>query len=184
MEGGEISNNGQPTLAGPYTSDTLYSLTPSSYVILGAGIQVSGATVTMTGGSIINNGTTEAPASGILSAKAPVLNGPVIISGNSINTRVLSAVARYYVQLSPLFENKSDAPIVVDTIVRGASETVANIKTWWGSNPAIRLGFNGIATEEQIAEFAPGVAARITETDSFCIFPDTFTFASDGSFIW
>jgi hypothetical protein len=193
MEGGEISYNGQPTFGGPFAFDTTYTMNNpnSSYVIPGAGIYSSG-TFTITGGSIINNGAADALSSGIFFPSGRVtLNGPVVISGNSIDVSYVTnnngnIRSRYPLNLGPEFSNEADGPIVVNI----ASDPyyphydLDFMKETWGSNPCIVLM---TGQEDKIAEFAPGVAVAFRSSISpptFIKYTAPFIFGSNGSIVW
>jgi hypothetical protein len=193
MEGGEISYNGQPTFEGPFAFDTTYTMNNpnSSYVIPGAGIYVLN-TFGMTGGSIINNGATDASGSGIFVKGRVTLNGPVVISGNSIDVSYgtnLSGNSRYRfpINLGPEFSNESDDPIVVNIASDPYYEyyDLDFIKhTWESSNPCIVLM---AGQEDKIAEFAPGVAIAFRASISpptFIKYTAPFIFGNNGSIVW
>jgi hypothetical protein len=166
MEGGEISGNG------------------TERNLVGAGIAVTGSSsFTMTGGQIINNGSSGA-ASGIYAGEryaAVTLNGPVTISGNSVNVWAYSAATFGPITLGPNFVNKSSPiPIVVDVTGRSNHSLATIISNVVSASKYFLLG-----SSAAIAEFVPGVVAHTTHTsDSSDIFspqPSSFIISDTGT---
>jgi hypothetical protein len=160
---------------------------PADGVVMGAGVFAM-CPFNMTGGKIINNGTQNAPGSGIVVDDGGLLtlNGPVTISGNSVNvwSAPSGTVRRGPITLGEYFENYSEYPITVDTTSSYGSISVANVKTWWGSYSCL------IGEQVAVVQFVPGKIALVSPgysgyaPSSFRIFAGTFTIDdSTGCFI-
>jgi hypothetical protein len=177
MEGGVISGNGSPTRAGPYNLGTAYSNSNSTYVVIGAGVLFTGGgsynvDFIMTGGKILDNGTTDAVGSGIYMGSGNshiTLDGPVEISGNNINVLAATNSSQNPVTVGSSFENKGVSPITVD--MTGGATTAANLKTWWGTTTPI------VTDVSKLSDFTPGKAG-LANSNTFTLFANGYTINS------
>jgi hypothetical protein len=187
MEGGKFSGNSR----GVAISSTTSVFTMTGGEISGNGLNIGrpgaavdvGGSFIMTGGKIINNGSPGIPAGGIYQGErnaTVTLNGPVTISGNSVNVWVYS---QYYVgniTIGESFANDSDGPIVVDVTGRSGATygTLANIIAWTASKPLLS------GSQAAIAQFTPGLTAHASSASCTVHDPQpaTFTINTNGSF--
>jgi hypothetical protein len=174
MAGGEISGNGLPTEAMP-------NGVPGAGVCVSGDSSASPSKFTMTGGKIINNGAPDMPGSGVFQQHAALtLDGPVAISGNSINVWCYSATVRGPITLGASFANEpGNPPIVVDTTTstNSSNGALADIKNWWIGYACL------VGTPAAIAEFAPGLVARASYSGVNQVFAvSSFTITASGRF--
>jgi hypothetical protein len=180
MEGGEISDNGKPTKSGPYELNTGISSTDESYVVTGAGVYLLANLDTakgnfiMTGGKIVDNGTPDALGSGIFQEDYCVvtLDGPIDMSGNSINVSSRSNSVRSPIVVGANFENLAGDPITVDmTATYYTITTAATIQTHWKASPA-----PSIVTVAKLNNFTPGKVGRFDNSNfRFTIYASSYT---------
>jgi hypothetical protein len=153
MEGGEISGNGKRDLADRGSKRYM------DYLILGAGVWLNNsASFTMTGGKILDNGTPEFFGSGIYnnysaSGAGITLDGPVEISGNSINVIASSETSRLPITVGTNFVNQDEEPITIDmTTPINTILTVISLQNCWTTNPV------SIVTDvSKLDRFTPGM---------------------------
>jgi hypothetical protein len=200
MVDGEISYNGAPTMSGPYGIDNPYSNGANSYVVLGAGVFLSGSefagrpVFNMTGGKIVGNGTTEVFGSGVFVHLFGniTLDGPVSISGNSVNVWSHSTGAinppnapnqvfsRSPIVIGASFSNANEenVPITLDMTMTTYGSTVISSKELifdhWTAAPALPL----LTDVSKLGGFRLGKVGSVynqNNLDSFTIYANSYT---------
>jgi hypothetical protein len=174
MEGGEISGNGKRDLAD--RGNKRYQ----DYLLLGAGVFTEyTASFTMTGGKILDNGTPEFFGSGVYKYQAYAgggitLDGPVEISGNSINVLANGTSNQFPITVGPNFENLGDAPITVDMTTSMGYITVATLQGYWTTN-AVPI----VTDASKLSSFAPGMAGTtsgiVNQSTDYIIWANSYT---------